>query len=44
MRTPNFAKECEVLLKNEHKLLLIAKKAKVAFVGKFAETPRYQRF
>jgi beta-glucosidase len=42
MRTPHFAKECAVLLKNEHKLLPISTNAKVAFIGKFAEEPRYQ--
>ena len=42
MHTSDFAKECAVLLKNEHNLLPIAKKAKVAFIGTFAEAPRYQ--
>jgi len=36
------AAECAVLLKNEGNLLPLDKKAKVAFVGAFAEAPRYQ--
>lgn len=36
------AKECMVLLKNEDKVLPLSKKAKIAFIGKFAEKPRFQ--
>ncbi|MDB8709940.1 glycoside hydrolase family 3 C-terminal domain-containing protein [Mediterraneibacter gnavus] len=36
------AAECIVLLKNEDDLLPLAKDKKVAFIGKYAETPRYQ--
>jgi beta-glucosidase len=36
------AKECAVLLKNANGLLPLKKSAKVAFIGEFAETPRYQ--
>ena len=34
--------ECMVLLKNEDNILPIDKSKKVAFIGKFAESPRYQ--
>ena len=34
--------ECIVLLKNEDEVLPLAKDKKVAFIGKYAETPRYQ--
>lgn len=34
--------ECIVLLKNEDEILPLAKDKKVAFIGKYAETPRYQ--
>lgn len=34
--------DCIVLLKNEDEILPLAKKQKVAFIGKYAETPRYQ--
>lgn len=34
--------ECIVLLKNEDQVLPLAKEKKVAFIGKYAETPRYQ--
>ncbi len=36
------AKECAVLLKNEEKLLPLSKDRKLAFIGEFAEKPRYQ--
>lgn len=36
------AAECMVLLKNEDQVLPIADTEKVAVIGKFAETPRYQ--
>ena len=36
------AKECIVLLKNEEKVLPLAKEEKVALIGGFAESPRYQ--
>lgn len=36
-----FAEECAVLLKNEN-LLPLKKEQSVAFIGEFAETPRYQ--
>lgn len=34
--------ECIVLLKNENEILPLAGDTKVAFIGKYAETPRYQ--
>lgn len=34
--------ECIVLLKNEEEILPLNKEKKVAFIGKYAETPRYQ--
>lgn len=34
--------ECIVLLKNEGNILPLDRKKKIAFIGKFAETPRYQ--
>ncbi len=34
--------ECMVLLKNEGKILPLNPKSKIAFIGKYAETPRYQ--
>ncbi|OUO26990.1 glycosyl hydrolase [Lachnoclostridium sp. An298] len=34
--------ECIVLLKNENSVLPLKKDAKVAFIGKYAEAPRYQ--
>ncbi|MCL1820726.1 MAG: glycoside hydrolase family 3 C-terminal domain-containing protein [Oscillospiraceae bacterium] len=36
------AKECAVLLKNDGGLLPLKKDAKAAFIGEFAEAPRYQ--
>lgn len=36
------AAECMVLLKNEDNILPLSKKAKIAVVGAFAKTPRYQ--
>lgn len=36
------AGECVVLLKNENKILPLAAGTKVALIGDFAETPRYQ--
>lgn len=36
------AAECMVLLKNEHQLLPLDKADEVAFIGAFAEKPRYQ--
>ena len=36
------ARECIVLLKNEDKVLPLAKEEKVALIGGFAEKPRYQ--
>lgn len=36
------AEECMVLLKNEGGLLPISGDKKIAFIGKYAETPRYQ--
>ena len=36
------AAESAVLLKNENRVLPLSKGAKVAFIGGFAETPRYQ--
>ena len=36
------AAECMVLLKNEHQALPLNKRSKVAFIGEFAEKPRYQ--
>lgn len=36
------AKECAVLLKNKDSLLPLHKNAKVAFIGEYAEKPRYQ--
>ena len=37
-----FAAECMVLLKNEEALLPLKKDADVAFIGEFAEKPRFQ--
>lgn len=34
--------ECAVLLKNQDQILPLDKKAKVAFIGKYAQAPRYQ--
>lgn len=34
--------ECIVLLKNQDKILPLDNRKKVAFIGKYAETPRYQ--
>ena len=34
--------ECMVLLKNEDNILPLDKNKKIAFIGKFAESPRYQ--
>lgn len=36
------ARETMVLLKNEGEILPLSKKKKIAFIGAFAETPRYQ--
>lgn len=36
------AKECAVLLKNEEQLLPLSRDKKLAFIGEFAESPRYQ--
>ena len=36
------ADECIVLLKNKDNILPLNKEKKVAFIGKYAETPRYQ--
>lgn len=36
------AKECMVLLKNEDHLLPLSEEDEIAFIGKFAEKPRYQ--
>ena len=36
------AADCMVLLKNEDGLLPLSKKDKIAFIGEFAEKPRYQ--
>ncbi|WP_027293686.1 glycoside hydrolase family 3 C-terminal domain-containing protein [Robinsoniella sp. KNHs210] len=36
------AQECIVLLKNEEHILPLCKEKKVVFIGKYAETPRYQ--
>jgi len=36
------AGECAVLLKNENNILPLQKTAKVALIGEFAKTPRYQ--
>ncbi len=36
------AKECAVLLKNDNSVLPLNKDAKVAFIGDFAKSPRYQ--
>ena len=38
------AKECTVLLKNDHNTLPLKKNTKVAFLGAFAEKPRNQAF
>lgn len=37
-----FAEECAVLLKNENKILPLSKADRIAFIGEFAEKPRYQ--
>lgn len=36
------ARECIVLLKNDKDILPLMKDKKIAFIGEFAETPRYQ--
>ncbi len=36
------AKECMVLLKNENHILPLSEEDEIAFIGKFAEKPRYQ--
>lgn len=36
------AAQCAVLLKNENEVLPLDKNAKLAFIGDFAQTPRYQ--
>ncbi len=36
------ASQCMVLLRNEENILPLQKEQKVAFIGKFAQTPRYQ--
>lgn len=36
------AKECMVLLKNEDHILPLSEEDEIAFIGKFAEKPRYQ--
>lgn len=41
-KAADVATECAVLLKNEKNLLPLSKSAKVAFIGEFAENPRYQ--
>ncbi|MDR2079477.1 MAG: glycoside hydrolase family 3 C-terminal domain-containing protein [Treponema sp.] len=35
-------KECAVLLKNDNKVLPLKKSTRIAFIGEFAEKPRYQ--
>ena len=34
--------ECMVLLKNENEILPLTSDKKIAFIGKYAKTPRYQ--
>lgn len=41
-RSVRFAEECAVLLKNDCHVLPLKKEQKVAFIGAFAEEPRYQ--
>lgn len=41
-KAADVAKECAVLLKNEGQLLPLSKEQKMAFIGEFAEKPRYQ--
>ena len=41
-RAAEIAADCMVLLKNEKKVLPISKRAGVAFIGEFAEKPRFQ--
>lgn len=36
------AQECMVLLKNDNNILPLKKDSKVAYIGKFAQSPRYQ--
>lgn len=36
------SQECSVLLKNEDNILPLKEKDQIAFIGKYAETPRYQ--
>lgn len=38
----NMANECAVLLKNDNQILPLKKETKVAFIGEFAASPRYQ--
>lgn len=38
----SLAEQCMVLLKNEGSILPLKKDAKIAFVGKYAKSPRYQ--
>lgn len=42
MQAAETAKECAVLLKNKDQLLPLKKGSKLAFIGDFAERPRYQ--
>ncbi|MCR5487301.1 MAG: glycoside hydrolase family 3 C-terminal domain-containing protein [Lachnospiraceae bacterium] len=41
-KAAEIAEECMVLLKNEESILPLPKKEKVAFIGEFAEKPRFQ--
>ena len=39
---PEIEAECMVLLKNENEILPLTSDKKIAFIGKYAKTPRYQ--
>lgn len=41
-KSAHYAGECAVLLKNENNVLPLKEEQKVAFIGAFAESPRYQ--
>ena len=42
LQSADIAGECMVLLKNEGDLLPLSKEAKIAFIGEFADKPRFQ--
>lgn len=42
VKAAEYAEECLVLLKNENSILPLRKQSRVAFIGKYAASPRYQ--